>query len=327
MELGGTIAKSVAGAALAGALLAGCSAGESGMSPTGALPVAAAGHRNTGSGQQLLYLSNFVNKQVLVYQYPPTASEQPYQTLTGLTVPLGECSNGTELWIVDEGAQRIFEYEAGGTTPIATLKGVRQQNPFTCAYDPTTGDLAVANGSTDRSNVIATVMVYKHATGKPKTYQCASIYHGFGHGFSFVGYDNKGNLFADAWGVGSYAPTVCELTRHARKMRTVEFNALQSPGQIQWDGKYLAIGDYVANVIYQVSVKKFKTTTKGTISLGGSYNRCIQFTIADQTVVCPTQEASGGTPVYDYPQGGSPVQVIPENNVWGTTIATMSGTK
>jgi hypothetical protein len=325
MELGTRIATFFVGALLTAAFLAGCGGAASGITPTGSILVPPGTERKAGSGQQLLYLSDFVHKQVSVYKYPAYSSESPYQTLMGFNIPLGECSNGKDLWIVDEGAHDVLEYEAGGTTPIATLKGQRDQNPFTCSYDPTTRNLAVANGSTDHSNDVATVMVYKHAKGKPKTYKCASIFTQYGHGFSFVGYDSRGDLFADAWGAASYNPTLCELPKDGLKMKTVALDrVLSSPGQIQWDGKHLAVGDYAANVIYQFVIKKYKAMTKGTISLEGAYNRCIQFSIAEQTVVCPTQESDGGTPIYAYPQGGSPINVISADDVWGTTIATMN---
>ena len=64
-----------------------------------------------------------------------------------------------------------------------------------CGVDPTTGDLAVASINLD--SLASWVEVYQGATGDPKDYYDNEIIN-----YTFVSYDDKGNLFVDGSGPG-----------------------------------------------------------------------------------------------------------------------------
>ena len=89
-------------------------------------------------------------------------------TLTGFSVPSGECVDESgDVFVADGGADTIREYAHGGTTPIATLNDPGE--PYGCSVDPTTGNLAVTNGSDS-------VAIYPSAQGTPTLYSDPSIY-------------------------------------------------------------------------------------------------------------------------------------------------------
>ena len=115
---------------------------EPGFSPK---KLALSGKKKTG--EELIYVSSFESSSVFVYDYSVAARRQ---TLTGFNEPAGECSNGKDVWITNFGGSEIFEYAAGGSSPLATL-GDPGFRPLGCSYDPVTGNLAVSNYATTSS--------------------------------------------------------------------------------------------------------------------------------------------------------------------------------
>lgn len=114
----------------------------------------------------LLYISDDGTDDVYAYSYPHIELKGP---LTGFVRPHGECvDNAGEVFIADNGASNIIEYAHGGTSPIAVLSDPGYV-PSACSVDPTSGNLAVTNVETP-SGGQGTVVIYKHATGRPKAY-------------------------------------------------------------------------------------------------------------------------------------------------------------
>lgn len=92
--------------------------------------------------ETLLYVFNVYT--ITVYSYP---KGKLVGTLSDFEKPYGECVDKSgNVYITDSSFARIYEYAHGGTKPIHTLKDPEYQ-PYGCAVDPTTGDLAVANYS------------------------------------------------------------------------------------------------------------------------------------------------------------------------------------
>ena len=105
----------------------------------------------------LLYVSDVATADVYVYSYPQGAL---VGTLTGFTRPAGLCvDTAGDVYVTDLFAFQIVEYSHGGTAPIATLKDQRKE-PGDCAFDPTTGNLAVSNVSSPYSDP-GNVAIYK----------------------------------------------------------------------------------------------------------------------------------------------------------------------
>ncbi len=314
------------GVAAAVAILAGCSNGGSQVAPSGAMQQNAVrsglGTKSTGNPftlitktggvivhpdrspsrmdpeattKTLLYISDAGTNDVYVYTYP---QGKLTGTLTGFNSPFGECVDKTgNVWITNAGSSQIIEYAHGGTTPIATLEDPGQA-PAGCSANVKNGDLAVTNLNPTSGGGAGSVSVYKNAQANPTTYSDASLYRPY-----FLGYDNKGNLFVDgtnASAVFAYA----ELPRGKKKFTNITLNvSISSPGGVQWDGNYIAVGDE-GGAIYQTS----GGTVVGTTTLTGA-SFVLQFFIEKSKVVVP-DVGNKNAGIYKYPTGGSPTTTI-----------------
>lgn len=260
----------------------------------------------------LLYISDLAANEVFVYSYP---GDKLVGKLTGFHFPDGECTDKLgDVWIVNnEGSQSsedIVEYKHGGTKPIATLydPGVY---PVSCSVDPTTGDLAVTASEGVVSHGPGNVAIFRRAKGNPTYYQDPAFYFYF-----WDGYDTKGNLYID----GSTYQTFfefAELPKGEKKLKTITLKggAINFGGKIQWDGKYVAVGEqeykivgsppHYDSAIYQTTGSGGKivsvTPLDGSMDVGGPW-------IDGQTVIGPSSKANGSSGgivgFWNYPKGG-----------------------
>ena len=284
----------------AAAALSGCS-GAAPSAGSGLLPqsVGASIPAPAGGGA-LLYVTDTVTSDVYVFSYPKGKLKQ---TLTGLTDPAGECIDAQgNVFIANTGGSNIVEYGHGGTSPIAKLKDPGFF-PIGCSVNPVTGDLAVTNFSSSSSGQ-GNVVIYRHAKGRPRgNYTDSQV-----NEMLLCGYDAQGNLFVSGQTAGS-APAFAELPKGGSKLVDVSLDqAIQSAGGVQWDGKYVAIGDQAANTIYQFSFNGTQGKKMGSTPLGGA-TQVFQFWIDGSKVVGPDTYGSD-VDVWSYPAGGSPVKQI-----------------
>lgn len=258
----------------------------------------------------LLYISN-VNT-VTVYTYP---IGKRVGTLRGFYRTGGECSDMLgNVFISDFGHGTMVEYPHGDKRPIQsfTLSG---HNPVDCSVDAESGDLAITwnkNGSS--TNYIA---VYQHATGTPTLYGLKGTF------VYYCGYDNKGNLFVDGQvGYNSQSTVFVELPSGGTKLKNITLNRVfQHVGAVQWDGKYVAIGDDVAQNIYRFAISGERGTLKGTVSLGTATS-VSQWWISGKRVIGPN--GSNNTVYYwGYPTGGTPTKSITDGVLapYGATVS------
>lgn len=216
--------------------------------------------------RDLLYLSDDGDGNVYVYSFPDAKLQG---TLTGLSVPAGECvDKAGDIWIVEEGTNDIVKYAHGGSTKIATLTDPNNA-PEGCSVDPTTGNLAVANAQT-LSGGAGSVAVYANAEGTPTLYTDSQMKF-----VLFVTYDDKGNLYAD--GVdSSLSYRLAELRKGASTLTPAFKQRIVQPNSIQWDRDYLAVGDgggilgTGSPAIYHVKVAHSTGKVVGVTSLTGT---------------------------------------------------------
>jgi hypothetical protein len=187
-------------------------------------------------------------------------------------------------------ASRILEYAHGGTQPIATLSD-SYTGPAGCAVDPLTGNLAVQNTES------GTTLIYAHARGKPKAY------HNFLFSPAYVTYDDKGNLFTFG---ASFRAHVEELPKNGTTfVRILVGRSLGVPMGIQWDGKYLALGqgteNYNDGVIRQFTVEKRRAIFKGSTRLSVAANA---FYIKGSTIAVTSSDGDV-VDIFAYPGGSS----------------------
>lgn len=255
--------------------------------------------------RDLLYLSDDGDGNVYVYSFP---GAKLVGTLTGLSFPAGECvDRAGDVWIVEEGPNDIVKYAHGGSTPIATLTDPNN-GPQGCAVDPTTGNLAVANAQTLSAGP-GSVAVYANATGTPTLYTDSRMKF-----VLFVTYDENGNLYAN--GVdSSLAYRLAELRKGANTLTPIAFKQrIVQASNIQWNGKYLAVGDgggvvgTGTPVIYHVNVAHSIGKVVGATSLTGTTG-VFQFFIHGNTFIGPNL-GNENVMLWSYPDGGAPTKSI-----------------
>jgi hypothetical protein len=247
------------------------------------------------TSENLLYVSDVGTNEVDVYPYP---SGEVVGKLTGFGSVAGLCvDKAGDVFVVDEaGPVQVFAH--GGTTPIRKLTTTGA--PYGCAVDPTTGNLALTNLS---SYLYGTIAIYPKASGSPKEYPDGSVDSTF-----FCGYDPHGNLFVDGWN-RSAAPILLKLAKNGKQFGTAfNLNSTdKNPTGVQWDGKYVAVGNRGSGVVYRVDGTTGKTVQ--TITLKNGLN-VEQFWLAGSTLIGPNFQVSGAVAYWRYPAGGSATKTL-----------------
>lgn len=93
---------------------------------------------------------------------------------------------------------------------------------------------------------------------------------------------------------------------------------------MQWDGKYVAVGDTDTGMIYRVNARG---QVKGSLQLSGA-NYVNQFWIAlapsrglrHAKAIVPSQDG-GVVGYYKYPAGGPPITTITVSEPFGATVS------
>jgi hypothetical protein len=285
------------------AVLAGCGALRQSQS---ALPILNAAHdlrslNPPAMSGDLLYVSDTGTSEVYVYSYPTDKLEG---TLTGFTDPAGECVDQPgNVFITNTGGEDVLEYAHGGTKPIGTLSDPGYF-PVGCSIDPTTGNLAVSNNFATSGSGQGDVVIFTHAKGKPKGHYTDSTINQM----LLCGYDDAGNLFVDGLTKAS-GFAFAELRKGSTTFTNISLNqSIANPGGVQWDGKYVTVGDQSTNTIYQFNISGKKGTKAGSTSLGGA-TEVFAFWIAGSKVIGPDAGAAD-VKIWRYPTGGSAVKKI-----------------
>jgi len=253
-------------------------------------------------GGSLLYLSNVRTNGVTIYAYP---GEHTVGKLTGFGKPRAECADSRgDVWIVDTQALQVTQYANGGTKPAAALS--ISGNPGGCSVTSNGDDLAVAGAFQDG----AVLTIFHRSARKrwrdQRTYADPSLRSG-----AFCGYDTQGNLFIDGLsGRRGGAFALAELPKGASTLANIAVSqSIVAPGQVQWDGEYLAVGNagVSPSVVYRFSVTATVATLAGTVTLDGTKS-VRQFWIDGDRIVGPDFNDDVG--IWKYPQGGSPLETL-----------------
>jgi len=283
---------------IASAALASC-----GSVPTppsgGAAPASFA--RQTAHGS-LLYLTNVQENYVEIYSYP---DGRTVGKLTNFAQPRSECADAQgDVWIVDTQALQVEEYAHGGSQALVAIStpGV----PGGCSVDPSGNDIAIAGKFQDGSALV----IYHRSTRKywrdPQLYASTALVVG-----KYCGYDAKGNLFLDGLTAAKHGTfALAELAHHDTALKAVSLaQTIVAPGQVQWDGQYLALGDagVTPSVVYQLKIAGGAASVAGTTTLGSSKS-VRQFWIDGGTLIGPDYGSDVG--FWSYPAGGSPTKTL-----------------
>jgi hypothetical protein len=288
---------------VAAALLAGCGGSQPPIGAPGAVPQASAiaTHADRGKSwmlpeaktDDLLYISNVYT--VTVYSYP---KGKHVGTLKGFYEPFGECSDSAGDVFIANG-DTILEYEHSGKKPIQTLT-LSGYGSVSCAVDSTTGNLAV---TWNKGSYPGYVAIYPDASGSPALYSIGSMQ------FIFCGYDPAGNLYVDGEASNENKFLFAELPKGGSSLENITLNqSFEYAGAVQWDGKYVAVGDDEAQKIYQFTISGSSGTLEGTTSLGDA-DTVLQWVINKKKVV-GADDIPSTVWYWNYPAGGPAVKSI-----------------
>lgn len=270
--------------------------------------------------QDLLYVSNFADGKVAIYEYP---AGKLVGRLGGFGYPAGLCVDALQnVYVTEEDAplagSAILEYPHGALNPIKIFSDF-YGTPNGCAIDPTTGNLAVANSFGPVSSG-ANVAIYGAA-------EVSAIYPLPAIDIAeFCGYDPAGNLYVDGQPDRFTGLILDELPKSSTNVDTITFDRAIGapdawPGAIQWQRSYFAIGssddsDAHEPAIYQVRIKDFRGSVVGKTVLGGSTDpHGGQFWIQGKTVIAPSYHnfhvfVDSRLRFYNYPDGGAPTKTL-----------------
>ncbi len=310
---------------VAASILTACGGSQPAIRAPGAMPqtstIAARAERGKSwmlpeaKGDDLLYASESIRNKVFILTYP---RGKLVGTLTGFNMPFGDCVDSVgDVWIINQHPPEVIEYAHGGTTPIATL--TTDAGPYACAIDLTTGNLAVTY---DRGEI----SVFLNAQGPPTNYMASNF-----NFLQYGGYDPKGDFFA----FGDYGTEfsgegeLAELPKGSKSIIPVLLNQHIYADEVQWDGKYLAIGgngypDQPVPV-YQVNVSGSQATVVNTVELEDSHETRVrqQFWIQGNRIIQGFDHVRD-LGIWRYPQGGSPASTIKHfagHRIWGVVVS------
>lgn len=259
-----------------------------------------------------LYVTDFYQNYLYGFSYP--GGKQIATISKDMARPEGECVDKSgEVWVVDNGGASILAFAHGGTKPEQVLNDPNTE-PGGCSVDPASGDLAVTNMGNAGPGV-GSVAIYTDASGTPKQYTDPSLERPF-----FCSYDDKGNLFVD--GLTRHGFGLAELSKGASSFKDIAVSqTIYFPGGVEWDGRYLAVGDQDTGEVYQFAVVRTRAVLEGTTLLKNSRNVAqfwlVQEKAGVQAVQLVAPDAYGhDVKVYNYPAGGSPVAKFSGRYMW-----------
>ncbi len=307
----------VLGSCAVAAMLAGCGAlplsqralsgvegkGQDDMQPPigapGAMPQASAiaAHADHGKSwaspnakrSNLLYVSDMGTDEVSFLSYP-AGTLQGKITDFGGAAPAGMCVDAKQdVWIALGNVSAIVEYAHGGTSAIRYLTASSETIP-NCSIDPTTGNLAATSTTTGH------VLVFPDAQGAATVYTDPELSRSWA-----CGYDDNGNLFVDGWDSSGHF-VFAELPKGSGSLTNINLNIPYAvPGGIQWDGRYVDVGEVTSALIYQTTGAGGKIVNTISIDTGSSI---YQFWRKRSTVIVALSSQYVG--FYPYPAGGNP---------------------
>jgi hypothetical protein len=261
----------------------------------------------------LLYVATGDNVYVLSY---------PHGKLVGSLGIAGNnlCSdNQGDVFIpAANGYDQIFEYAHGGDNPIQKLDD--GDIPLGCAVDPTTGNLAVTNEGSGAGEVA----IFPNAKEPSTWYRDPEI-----GTYGLCGYDDKGDLFVDGSGSGTF---LAELPDGKSTFRNYSLNrSFDVYGSVQWDGEHITLSNPTSEQIYRLKLSRSSLKVVQTTQIDGWQNNYsghwpyVQTWVQGASFIAQssTQAELG---LWSYPKGGNANKVIGpfrngSVNIYGVTVS------
>ena len=269
----------------------------------------------TATAGDLLYVSTSPFQAVPDVEVYSWERRELVGVLMGFHSPAHLCADKAgNVFVPDTSTAQIFEFAHGGTNPIATLHDTGH-TPRACSADRVTGDLAVVDGTEGGGDIA----IYRNASGNPTRHLNTRFAT-----YDFCGYDDAGNLFVDGKDhSGNFR--FAEIPHGSKFLMDVTLDTyIITPGSVQWDGKYMAVGDEVGDFVFQFAITGSTGTLKGRTDLYGGQGPVHQFWIPelrkrkvtpqDRHIVAAQFHFSrfdfGDVGYWSYPAGGPATHVI-----------------
>jgi hypothetical protein len=202
----------------AAAFLTACSLTSSSLGP----PTLASLRQPATTQSNLLYIG--ARHKVRVLEFPDGHSVSDLRLQFGILG--GLCSDPSGDVYFDVG-QWTYEYPHGGTHSIASVLSPFGF-PLQCAFDATTGNLAVITGGSNEQ-----IAVYEHFTGRAHEYPVKEY-----HNLNDCGYDGSGDLFVTTpWALAELPKGARNFTTYTPRLKSADSELTR----IQWDGTYLVV--------------------------------------------------------------------------------------
>jgi len=269
----------------------------------------------------LLYTSDYANGTVDIYNYAKPG--KLYGQITGFSQPYGQCvDNAGDVYVVDFGSGKIYEFSHGGTTPIATATD-SYGYPIGCSVDPATGNVAVANFqgynySTGGMDVFAGGL-----NGSQKYYTSVNLY------FMWPpGYDRNGNLFVEGYDEYDQYTAFAEMPHGGNSFEILAGVDIGFPAGVQRFGQNVAVADQgyqgtLETAVYTVSASGSQATVIHTSVLTDSCfdnqnyvdapQPFVEGTPANAVVVAGNTVCSNRFDYWNLANGGNPMRTMPAN--------------
>ncbi|HEV3092123.1 MAG TPA: hypothetical protein VGX91_11860 [Candidatus Cybelea sp.] len=248
---------------------------------------------------KLLYVSDDSTDDVQVYDYPAGTL---VGTLTGFATPGGLCVDPARhiLFVTNTDASNIYVFKFGATSPFEIIPDTGEY-PVSCSIDPANGHLAVANYETT-GGTAGSISIYPPPFTTSTVYADPSMKH-----FYFVGYRPNGRLYADGINTGN----TFQLDRfYALVFATMALTpGITTPGNVQWSGTTLVVGDQTGNLFYRYTIAGLTGTAPPASTFTAACD-VLQFFIngAGAKIVGP--DNCGAPPnayTYAFPAGGAAI--------------------
>jgi len=258
----------------------------------------------------LFYISTGADGAIYVYSYP---KGQLVGGLLNAGRSYGLCSDADgDVFVSNDNA--TYEYPHGSANASAVLT-----SPFggtiACSVDPGSGDLAVVAPASG-------VAIYRPAAGHG--WHIAKLFRFDTPRLLWCAYDAFGDLFVDGYASGHYFLGVLEKGKLNFKRTILDKNVFAA--NIQWDGKFMAIGDGGGNI----RRFKFRGTTGRQVGVTRlkSFGQIFQFWIQGG-VVSAVANQSGHSVVasWPYPAGGAPQNEFTQTKIYGVTVSVAPSTR
>src|SRR6202034_2975783 len=113
-----------------------------------------------------------------------------------------------------------------------------------------------------------------------------------------------------------------KLPKGGSSLENITLNqSFEYAGAVQWDGKYVAVGDDETQKIYQFTVSGSLGTLEGTIDLGSAQS--VYQWVKDGKKVVGADDLPNTVWYWGYPAGGSPIKSITKDvfHPFGATIS------